>query len=99
MQLARLWQQHLEAGCPPELSGVEIAGRDARSLDEEISACVSACITRSLAVDERIERRLNDVRTALGRKQAESDAPVAEYCARLNELVGAVLTRYDAGSG
>ena len=30
MQLARLWREHLAAGCPRELAGVEIAGSDAR---------------------------------------------------------------------
>ncbi|MGH9468087.1 MAG: hypothetical protein ACRD1Y_12115, partial [Terriglobales bacterium] len=65
MQLARLWREHLAAGCPRELSGVEIAGSDARTLDAEITACVSALICRSMTVDERIERRLADIREAL----------------------------------
>ena len=97
MQLARLWCEHLAAGCPSELAGVEIAGSDARALDAEISACVSALICRSMTVDERIERRLGDISQALIGKQAEADAPVAAYCGRLNRLVSAVLTQSRAG--
>ncbi len=97
MQLARLWCEHLAAGCPSELAGVEIAGSDARTLDAEISACVCALISRSMTVDERIERRLSEVHRALIGKQAESDEPVAAYCERLNRLVSAVLTQSRAG--
>ena len=28
MQLARLWREHLAAGCPTEVAGVEIAGSE-----------------------------------------------------------------------
>ena len=92
MQLARLWREHLAAGCPRELTGVEIAGSDARTLDAEITACVSALICRSMTVDERIERRLAEIREALVTKQAQAEQPVAAYYARLNNLVGAMLT-------
>src|SRR4051812_42784293 len=53
MALSRLWREHLEAGCPRELTGVEIAGTDARALDAEITACVSALLTRTITVDGR----------------------------------------------
>jgi hypothetical protein len=92
MQLARLWREHLKAGCPRELTGVEIAGTDAHELDAEITACVSALLTHTLRVDGRIERRLTEVSAELSRRQSESEPPVAAYCARLNELVSAVLT-------
>jgi hypothetical protein len=97
MQLARLWREHLQAGCPSALNGVEIAGSDAHTLDAEITACVSAFLTRRLKVDDRIERRLTDVRSALALKQADADENVAQYCARLNELVSAVLTEAKNG--
>lgn len=97
MQLASIWREHLAAGCPSELAGVEIAGSDARALDAEITACVSALICRSMTVDERIERRLTEISSALTGKQAEADGPVASYCARLNKLVSAVLTESRAG--
>jgi hypothetical protein len=97
MQLARLWREHLAAGCPRELTGVEIAGSDARALDAEITACVSALICRSMTVDERIERRLNDISDALASKERQADEPVAAYCARLNRLVGALLTESRTG--
>jgi hypothetical protein len=97
MQLARLWREHLAAGCPRELAGVEIAGSDARTLDAEITACVSALICRSMTVDERIHRRLAEISDALADKQAQADAPVAAYCARLNRLVGAMLTESGVG--
>jgi hypothetical protein len=96
MQLARLWREHLQAGCPTSLNGVEIAGSDARALDAEITSCVSAFLTRRLKVDERMERRLSEVRMALVLKQADADENVAAYCARLNELVNAVLTEAKA---
>lgn len=97
MQLSRLWREHLEAGCPRELAGVEIAGTEARTLDAEITACVSALLTRTITVDGRIERRLAEISTALCDKQVESDAPVAQYCARLNKLVSAVLVESKGG--
>ena len=97
MQLSRLWREHLEAGCPSELTGVEIAGTDARVLDAEITACVSALLTRTITVDGRIERRLTEISTALNDKQAVAKAPVAQYCARLNKLVSAVLVESRGG--
>lgn len=97
MQLASIWREHLAAGCPSELAGVKIAGSDARTLDAEINACVSALICRSMTVDERIERRLTEISSALVGKQAEGVEPVATYCARLNRLVSAVLTESRAG--
>jgi hypothetical protein len=98
MPLSRLWREHLEAGCPSELAGVEIAGTEARTLDAEISACVSAVLTRSITVDGRIERRLSEIRTALSDKRdAAADSPVGQYCDRLNKLVSAVLTESKTG--
>lgn len=97
MQLSRLWREHLEAGCPIELAGVEIAGTDARALDAEITACVSALLTRSITVDGRIERRLTEIKVELARKQAGAQAPVAQYCERLNKLVSAVLVEHSGG--
>ena len=75
MQLARLWRQHKDAGCPSELVGVEIAGTEARALDEEISSCVCALLSHTLIVDERIERRLVEVRADLTRRQARPSRP------------------------
>ena len=98
MQLSRLWREHLQAGCPTALIGVEIAGSDARVLDAEITACVSAFLTHTLKVDDRIERRLNEVCSALTRKQSDADEDVAQYCARLNKLVSAVLSESKLGS-
>jgi hypothetical protein len=97
MQLARIWCEHVAAGCPCELAGVEIAGSDARALDAEIRACVSAMVGCCLTVDERIVRRLTEISTALVHKQTTADEPVAAYCARLNRLVGAMLTESRAG--
>src|SRR5580658_4072058 len=97
MQLAVLWRQHKDAGCPSELLGVQIAGTEARALDEEITSCVSALLSHTLTMDERIERRLVEVRADLTRRQLGSEPPVAQYCARLNELVSAVLTRDKIG--
>ena len=98
MQLARLWREHLAAGCPSELSGVQIAGSDARALDAEITSCASALICRKMTVDGRMERRLTEIRTALAERQADAAEPVAAaYYARLNELVGAVLVESQAG--
>jgi hypothetical protein len=97
MQLARLWRQHKDVGCPSELVGVEIAGTEARALDREISSCVCAMLSHTLIVDERIERRLVEVRADLTRRQIKAEPPVAQYCARLNERVSAVLTRDKVG--
>src|SRR5262245_43776495 len=99
MELAQLWREHLRAGCPTELTGVEIAGTDARALDAEITSCVSAVLTRRMKVDTRIERRLADISSALLDKESGADAPVAEYCHRLNELVNSVLTESRGGRG
>jgi hypothetical protein len=98
MQLARLWREHLAAGCPTEVEGVQIAGSDARALDAEITACASALICRRMTVDSRMERRLTDIRTALVDKQAGAAEPAAAaYYARLNDLVGAVLVESHTG--
>ncbi len=97
MQLTRLWRLHLDAGCPLELKGVEIAGTDARSLDAEITSCVSALLTHTMTVDGRIERRLAEVSEDLVRRQVQAEPHVAEYCARLNQLVSAVLTHNRVG--
>ena len=97
MQLSRLWREHLEAGCPIEMSGVEIAGTDARALDAEITACVSALLTHTITVDGRIERRLAEISHALQNKQVAAQQPVAQYCERLNKLVSAVLVETKAG--
>lgn len=91
MQLARLWREHLAAGCPSELTGVQIAGSDARELDAEITSCASALICRATTLDGRMERRLQEISVALRDKQSRAEEPVAAYCARLNRLVSAVL--------
>ncbi|MBC8026881.1 MAG: hypothetical protein H7Y89_12880 [Steroidobacteraceae bacterium] len=90
MQLSQMWREHQEAGCPPEMRGLAIAGTAVRDLDAEINACVSASLTQSLKLDSRIERRLNDISHAL--EHVDGATPeVAAYCSRLNKLVGAVL--------
>ena len=91
MQLAQMWREHLQAGCPPAIRGMNIAGTAASALDAEITACVSACVTHSLKMDTRIERRLHDIAHALESAQGHGDAEVAAYCSRLNNLVSAVL--------
>ena len=90
MQLSQMWREHLQAGCPPEMRALNIAGTAASALDEEITACVSACVTHSLKMDSRIERRLHDIAQALENVQPDSPE-VAAYCSRLNKLVSAVL--------
>ena len=90
MQLSQMWREHLQAGCPPEMRGVNIAGTAAGALDAEITACVSACVTHSLKMDSRIERRLHDISNALEHMDA-GNPEVAAYCSRLNKLVSAVL--------
>jgi hypothetical protein len=97
MQLSRLWREHLQAGCPSELAGIEIAGTEVRTLDAEISACVSALLSRTMTVDGRIERRLTEISTALSDKQLAAELPVAQYCERLNKLVSAVLVQSRGG--
>jgi Holliday junction resolvasome RuvABC endonuclease subunit len=91
MQLSQMWREHLKAGCPPEIRGVNIAGTAASALDAEITACVSACVTHSLKMDSRIERRLQDIAHALEGFQEQGNPEVAAYCNRLNKLVSAVL--------
>ena len=74
MQLAQMWREHLQAGCPPAIRGMNIAGTAASALDAEITACVSACVTHSLKMDTRIERRLHDIAHALEKtKYASAD--------------------------
>lgn len=90
MQLSQMWREHLQAGCPPELRGLNIAGTAAGALDAEITACVSACVTHSLKMDSRIERRLHDISNALDHMEPVNPE-VAAYCSRLNKLVSAVL--------
>ncbi len=98
MGLVQLWSEHRDAGCPQELSGLSIAGKDARALDAEITACVSACLSRSFRIDERVERRLTEVQVALSQAESSLQPEAAHYCARLNQLVGAVLVQTQAGN-
>ena len=91
MQLSQMWREHLQAGCPQEMRGLNIAGTAASALDEEITACVSACVTHSLKMDSRIERRLHDIAHALEDFEGQGTPEVAAYCHRLNKLVRAVL--------
>jgi hypothetical protein len=91
MQLSQMWREHLQAGCPPEIRGMNIAGTAAGALDAEITACVSACVTHSLKMDTRIERRLHDISHALEHMDPPVSPEVAAYCSRLNKLVSAVL--------
>src|SRR5689334_17965432 len=91
MQLSQMWREHLQAGCPPEIRALNIAGTAASALDAEITACVSACVTHQLRMDSRIERRLHDIAHALEDAQVQSTPEVAAYCTRLNKLVSAVL--------
>ncbi len=91
MQLAQMWREHLQAGCPPAIRGMNIAGTAASALDAEITACVSACVTHSLKMDSRIERRLQDISHALEDVRGQGDPELAAYCSRLNNLVSAVL--------
>jgi hypothetical protein len=91
MQLSQMWREHLQAGCPPEMRALNIAGTAASALDEEITACVSACVTHSLKMDSRIERRLHDIAHALEDFEGQGTPEVAAYCHRLNKLVSAVL--------
>jgi hypothetical protein len=90
MQLSQMWREHLKAGCPPEMHGLNIAGTAASALDAEITACVSACVSHSLKMDARIERRLHDISQALEHMHPAT-AEGAAYCSRLNQLVSAVL--------
>jgi hypothetical protein len=91
MQLSQMWREHLKAGRPPEILGLNIAGTEAHALDAEITAAVSACVTHQLKMDARIERRLHDIAHALEDVQEQSTPEVAAYCTRLNKLVSAVL--------
>jgi len=94
MPLAHLWREHLEAGCPSGLQGVEIAGSDVVALDAEVTAYVSAVVTQTcINTDERVSRRLEEIHTALEQKLAHAPEPVASYCTRLDCLVSAALTR------
>jgi hypothetical protein len=73
------------------MSGFNIAGTAASALDAEITACVSACVTHTLKMDPRIERRLHDIAHALEDVEGQGTPEVAAYCNRLNKLVSAVL--------
>src|SRR5690349_15807993 len=94
MQLAQLWREHLEAGCPSDLHGAEVAGSDVVALDAEVTACVSAVITRArTGGDDRATQRLQEIRATLERSLVGSTGPLAEYFARLRSLVTAALER------
>ncbi len=97
MPLARLWREHLEAGCPSALQGVEIAGSDVVALDAEVTAYVSAVVTQTcINTDERVSRRLEEIHAALEEMLTSAPEPAASYCTRLNSLVSAALARLRA---
>ncbi len=76
---------------------MEIAGTDARALDAEITSAASALLAHTLIVDDRIERRLTRVSKDLAKCQIQAEPQMAEYYARLNGLVSAMLTRTRVG--
>ena len=97
MQLSQMWREHLQAGCPPEMRGLNIAGTAASALDAEITACVSACVTHSLE-DGFADRAPPARHRACARRHEGQGTPeVAAYCIALNKLVSAVLV--NAGPG
>ena len=96
-QLTQLWRQHRDAGCPSQAQGVEIAGTDALALDAEITSAASAVLAHTLTVDDRIERRLARVSLDLVKCQVQAEPQLAEYYARLNGLVSALLVRTRVG--
>lgn len=98
MGLVQLWTEHRAAGCPGELSGLRIAGKDAPALDAEITVWVSACLGQGIRIDERVERRLAEVSAALVDIGPSLKPEAANYCARLNRMVGEVLDRTRAGA-
>lgn len=98
MGLVQLWSEHRDAGCPSELNGLRIAGKDAPALDAEITAWVSACLSQGFRIDARVERRLAEVSAALAEVEPSLQPEAAHYCARLNRLVGAVLVQTRAGA-
>ncbi len=77
---------------------MEIAGteaRDAGRRDQRLRQCSADAVVQ---VDGRIERRLAEVSSALAdKKAAAAEAPVAQYCDRLNRLVSAVLVESEGG--
>ncbi len=94
MPLASLWREHLEAGCPSGLQGVEIAGSGIVALDAEVTAYVSAVVMQTcINTDQRVSRRLEEIHAALEGMLTRAPEPVASYCARLDCLVGAALQR------
>jgi hypothetical protein len=97
MQLARLWREHLEAGCPGELQGLEIAGSGVVALDAEVTACVSAIVTGRCDAGEHIVRRLEEIQKALENTPLHTEDPIAGYCERLNRLVSAALIQTRVG--
>jgi len=97
MPLVRLWREHLEAGSPNGLQGVEIAGSDVVALDAEVTAYVSAVVTQTcINTDDRVSRRLEEIHAALERMLIQAPEPVASYCIRLDRLISAALTRLRA---
>jgi hypothetical protein len=97
MPLATLWREHLEAGCPSGVQGVEIAGSDLVALDAEVTAYVSGVVTHTcINTDDRITRRLEEIQAALGQPLAHAPQSEVSYCSRLNGLVSAALTRLRA---
>ena len=94
MPLASLWREHLEAGCPSELQGVQIAGSDVVALDAEVTAYVSAVVTQTCSNTRgQVSQRLEEIREALEHLAPNAPQPLAAYCSRLNCLVTAALGR------
>jgi hypothetical protein len=51
-QLPRLWRKHAHSQFPDRLRGQALAGVDLVTLDADVAACVTACLSSKGALDE-----------------------------------------------
>ncbi|MGW4567664.1 hypothetical protein ACWEN3_36535 [Streptomyces sp. NPDC004561] len=94
---AHLWQEHLDAGFPANLRGVEFEDIDMVLLDADTAGCAYTWINNGGALDPKRRRILQTCIEALDRVIPQiSDPSGRQYYQRLRQLAVLVSRAPDA---
>ncbi|SFJ76384.1 hypothetical protein [Streptomyces pini] len=94
---ARLWQEHLDAGFPAGLRGVEFEGIDMVMLDADTAGCVCTWLNNGGALDPERRRILQTRLEDLARVIPQISAPSGrQYYQRLHRLALLASSASDA---
>ena len=93
--IQQLWNEHLAARFPREITGKLISDYDAVMLDDDITGCVSTFLKSQRQLDESRILILQRCQQVLERSIDNLDGYSREYYQRLKTLAGFVLDEID----